>query len=263
MKTIKSFFAESEEHAKAKSGEVQDMIEYLEPLRYTVDLTHDEKSLVFYYAVFIAKSILQSKNFTCTNCKEMISSSTSEFSIDIPEKEYCAIISRGGLCRPSDLVLVTALHVWHTWCYIRDNRHIKEFFMELSNQRVVFAESFEQKIAELETTKNIINSKCSVNHPYKPLFKRVVRSVFNAISKNLMKEINSVIHSERKRKATLKSTAKDEKVTSDERKIRKLTSGGLLEAEKKADCGVCRFCKDKPKFGGKNTLRRKCIEKSQ
>ena len=27
------------------------------------------------------------------------------------------------------------------------------------------------------------------------------------------------------------------------------------------DCGVCRFCKDKPKFGGPNTLRKKCMKR--
>ena len=78
----------------------------------------------------------------------------------------------------------------------------------------------------------------------------------------LTKEITSVIHSERKRKSTLEPTVKEEKVTADERKIRKLTSGGLLDTEKKVDCGVCKFCKNKPKFGGKNTLRRKCNKKS-
>ena len=29
----------------------------------------------------------------------------------------------------------------------------------------------------------------------------------------------------------------------------------------KDDCGTCRFCKDKTKFGGPNTLRKKCEKK--
>ena len=28
-----------------------------------------------------------------------------------------------------------------------------------------------------------------------------------------------------------------------------------------ADCGACRFCLDKPKFGGPNTLKQQCIRK--
>ena len=29
----------------------------------------------------------------------------------------------------------------------------------------------------------------------------------------------------------------------------------------KDDCGKCRYCRDKPKFGGPNTLRKKCLER--
>ena len=30
---------------------------------------------------------------------------------------------------------------------------------------------------------------------------------------------------------------------------------------KTVDCGVCRFCRDKPKFGGRGTLKQACITK--
>lgn len=36
---------------------------------------------------------------------------------------------------------------------------------------------------------------------------------------------------------------------------------GQCENCLREDCGVCRFCKDKPKFGGKNSLRQACVEK--
>ena len=36
---------------------------------------------------------------------------------------------------------------------------------------------------------------------------------------------------------------------------------GQCEGCKKEDCAVCKFCLDKPKFGGPSTLRQRCILK--
>ena len=173
------------------------------------------------------------------------------------------MITRGGLCRPSDIVLASASHVWVMWCFIRDNREIKEAFMEMKNQREVFVECCQKKMDELDTTSPLVNAKCTENHPFRPFFRRIVTSVFNCIGKNLAKELNSVIHLEKKRKATI--LAENGKHSTDSKKIQKLTSGGVSREEKapekSPDCGKCKFCLDKPKFGGKNTLRRKCINK--
>ena len=68
---------------------------------------------------------------------------------------------------------------------------------------------------------------------------------------------NSRIHEEKKRKVLKEKS-------SNARKILKLTSGGssLKKVPGIEDCGLCRFCKDKKKFGGKGTLKRKCEKKS-
>ena len=163
----------------------------------------------------------------------------------------------------SDILLVTAVHAWVMWCFIRDHKETKDMFMALSNQREVFLECFNQKASELESTKSLLAAKCTNGHPFQPFIRKIITSIFNAFSKNLAKEGNSVIHAERKRKKAI-SKANEEKVTSDERKIRKLTSGGVFLEEKaptSTDCGKCKFCLDKPKFGGSNTIRRKCMNK--
>ena len=58
----------------------------------------------------------------------MISDETTPLSADIPEEEYTAEISRGGLSKPSDILLVTAVHAWVMWCFIRDHKETKDMF---------------------------------------------------------------------------------------------------------------------------------------
>ena len=70
---------------------------------------------------------------------------------------------------------------------------------------------------------------------------------------------------------------KNKPQTTDEKKILKLTSGSSAatvidflpqnsckptkKPRKEEDCGTCKFCKDKKKFGGNGTLKKKCIYK--
>ena len=44
-------------------------------------------------------------------------------------------------------------------------------------------------------------------------------------------------------------------------KEKRVRGCGKCEGCKAEDCGMCKFCRDKKKFGGENKLRQKCIEK--
>ena len=262
MKTIQSFFTVEENDNLGKNhDESEHFIENLDDFRFNVPLTNDEKSLVFYYAGYIAKSLVESKSKgksgICSDCKQMIKGDSSTISVDIPEEEYTALINRGGLCRPSELLIVIAVHAWMMWCFIRDTVGVKDEFMKLRDQKAVFVDCFVTKLEQLPATKPILEAKCKTKHPFILIVRRIVSSVFNCIMVNLTKELNGVIHSQRKRKVTKET----EKRTSEERKILKLTSGGAFMPSD-ADCGECKFCKDKKKFGGKGTLKKKCIQKS-
>ena len=259
MQSIKDIFSEAEDRSRNEANnEIEGFMECLENLKFDVEVMSDEnKSIVYYYAGYISKSLLRSKTTSCSDCVEMISPDTKTFSLEIVEEEYTASISRGGLCKPADIVFITAIHAWVMWCYIRDNEDVKRSLWNTSNQRYTFVESFARKIEELESTRSIADAKCEKGHPFRPLIRRIATAMFNCIATNIVREMNSVIHVEKKRKA--------KKVEStNERKVIKLTSGTstakIVEASSK-DCGECKFCKDKKKFGGPGTLKKKCVKK--
>ena len=218
-----------------------------------MEVNDEDKSIIYYYAGYISRTLLQRKTIVCPDCVKMISPGVISTCAE-PAEEYTAAISRGGLLEPSNIVFVTATHAWIMWCFIRDNKDIKAELMKSDNQRNLFVESFVQKIDEFESTKCISDSTCSKGHPFRPFIKRIAIAMFNCFAVNVQNEANSVIHAEKKRKVGTEKS-------SNNRKLIKLTSGTstakIVEVSQK-DCGECKFCKDKKKFGGKGTLKKRC-----
>ena len=60
---------------------------------------------------------------------------------------------------------------------------------------------------------SILNAKCRRVHEFKPMFKALVKRVFNICSKNLIAEANSRIHQAMKRKNTSQKSATAKKIT--------------------------------------------------
>ena len=172
----------------------------------------------------------------------MISPGTKTFSVKSPDEEYAALVSRGGLCKPPDIVFITSIHVWVMWCFIRDNAEVRDALMKTSNHGDVFIESFVRKIVDLES---IADAKCIKDHSFQPFVRRIASAMFNCIAVNVTNESNSAIHEAKKRKSTkVEST--------NERKIIKLTSEtsiGKTIVASMEDCGECRFCKEKKLVG--------------
>ena len=101
-----------------------------------------------------------------------------------------------------------------------------------------------------------MNAKCKKGHSFEPYVKSIAVAMFNCFAVNAVNEGNSAIHEQKKRKVL-------EEKSTNAKKITKLTSGGstLKKLPGKGDCGSCKFCKDKKKFGGKGTLKKKCENK--
>ena len=272
MTEIKDIFAGAEDQiSKDEDSEIKMFLENLVDLKFEKELNDDDRSTVFNYAGYAMRNLLRAKQMKCEDCVEMISPNVKTFDKESADEEYSAMINRGGLRKPSDIVFVTCLHAFAMWCYIRDDNKIFVSFMNSRNQRTTFNECFIRKITELNTTQSISNAKCAKNHPYKPLLRRISTSVFNCIAVNFTNEKNSDIHDMKKRKNSKANPS------STERKIQKLTSGSSTATSawvkakkvdepappKTDDCGVCKYCKDKKKFGGNGKLKKRCVNKEK
>ena len=113
---------------------------------------------------------------------------------------------------------------------------------------------------------SINRAVCNKGHKFEPFVTKIAETVFNCIAVNLTRDANSLIHKLKKRKTQSKS--------SNGKRILKLTSGSSaansmetisteLKTDKSGDCGQCKFCKDKKKFGGRGVLKQKCVHKEK
>ena len=222
-----------------------------------IKLTEEDKSNILYYAGYISRKILQRKpaNF-CTDCIQMISPGVLTADSQNPHADYALSISRGGLLEPSDLVFTTAQHARFMYGYMKEHPDVEKD-LNSGNPRDLFVANFIAKIKEEECSNaSIMNAKCKKGHSFEPYVKSIAVAMFNCFAVNAVNEANSAIHEQKKRKVL-------EEKSTNAKKITKLTSGGstLKKLPGKEDCGSCKFGKDKKKFGGKGTLKKKCENK--
>ena len=196
--------------------------------------------------------------------------------------DFTAAVSRGGLLKPSDLLLMTSLHACSFWSKIRKDEDLRKMLLATTNPKEVFVGCLISLMTEDINTKSILSAKCKKGHLFKSKVAKILGAIFNACAKNLVEEYKSTIHASKKRSKGKKPTS------SLARKKRKLTSGGStatttstppppsttttttvtvpkVSAKKQAkayDCGTCKFCLDKKKNGGKGTLKKKCVNKN-
>ena len=132
--------------------------------------------------------------------------------------------------------------------------------MKTKNPRSTFVENFMIKIKQGECTKSITESKCNAGHPFQRHVRQIAIAMFNVFGVNIANEANSLIHAEKKRKTVPEKS-------SNTRKVINLTSGLARSSANTTgsgeDCGSCKFCKDKKKFGGKGTLKKRCQNKEK
>ena len=279
MDGIKAIFKDAEvKKADARKAEVEAFVEMLDHgLKFDAELDDECASIVHYYAGYISRSLLKKEK--CNECVKIVASESKSFSSDVIEEEYLAQVTRGGLCKASNLVALTTCHAYEMWLYIRNgNQTLKDFFWKTTNPKSVFIESFKKKVLEIES---IASAKCKNDHKFERLIRRIAGALFNCASVNRAKELNDEIHKSKKRKA--KKAA-----STNQRKLIKLTSGTsttttvtptvivtptpvstpttnptaiVTTATPAEDCGQCKYCKDKKKFGGPGKLKRKCVNK--
>ena len=278
MTQIKQIFdVDEEEVALEKAAEVKDFLEVIQDFTFEqkIMLAHNDKSVIHYYAGYIARSILQKKNIKCADCLQMVSNgktlaptiitdeNDSDPDRDLLEssEQFTNLVSRGGLLHPSDILYLVCVHAWALWRDVRDDSTTMNSLMKTTNQRRVFVAAFMNKLEESERTQSILHASCNKGHKFTGTIEKTCAAIFNGMAANMTKVQNSKVHAGKKRDAT--ST----KPSAAKRKILKLSSGNSVTANvsmaEVPDCGICKYCKDKPKNGGKGTLRKQCVEKSR
>ena len=128
-------------------------------------------------------------------------------------------VNRGGLITPSHLSVLSLAHAWCFYETIMKNPTSKKFLLStVSNQMNVFIQALTLKMKESSETRNILHIVCADGHSFSKHFQEIAGRMFNIASKNLVSEINSIIHSNKKRSNSNPS------LSSSSRKISKLQS---------------------------------------
>jgi hypothetical protein len=126
-------------------------------------------------------------------------------------------VNRGGLITPSQLSVISLAHAWFFFETLMKNPSSKTFLLStVSNQMSVFVRALTLKMKEVSETKTILDTVCVDGHKFQKHFQEISGRMFNIASKNLVTEINSVIHASKKRSNFSKSSST--------RKIAKLQS---------------------------------------
>ena len=75
--------------------------------------------------------------------------------------------------------------------------------MSSLNSRTLFVEVLFTKMEEQEATNSLLEITCKSNHSFSKFVRRIAVAMFNLFAKNLIADLNSEIHAERKRKPTV------------------------------------------------------------
>ena len=114
-------------------------------------------------------------------------------------KAFVDAISRGGLTKPSNLLHVICMHASDLFRYIRTSVILKKELLNATNSRSLFVEAFICKLNEQECTHSLLSINCNSSHEFSTYIKRATIAMFNMFAKNMVTEMNDVIHQNRKR----------------------------------------------------------------
>ena len=165
---------------------------------------HMDNNIIFYIAGFIARSL--KKIIKCEECSN-ICGTNEEISmptvVDIPEDcdSFLNSINRGGLIKPSDLTFLSCIASWSVYKLIMDNNDSKSYFLLCKSQLAVFVKCLFIHIKDNDTYSDILKTSCMRDHSFETIIKSVAETFFNVIAKNFVSDVNSITHSNKKRKS--------------------------------------------------------------
>ena len=187
--------------------------------------TIEDEGIKYYCAGYIARALMRKEH--CNDCKTMLIADLSAPNIVVAVTEseldeimrckketFLQFINRGELCTPSDLVHLCCTHAFDFPTKLSNDEDLKSLILQFPLPRKVFVHSFLTLVEEKSCmVESILNAKCGRGHEFKPMFKDLVKRVFNICSKNLIAEANCRIHQARKLKNTPQRSATAKKIT--------------------------------------------------
>ena len=123
----------------------------------------NDAAIVFYIAGYISRSIC--KRYKCQFCKSVLVKNNQQPTVAFDHdtwtcaKQFLAMLNRGGLCEPSDLVFLLCLQFWTIYQCIFHQSHLKVDFLAASNHATVFKSIVKHVLKDLyEATKKCVNN---------------------------------------------------------------------------------------------------------
>ena len=119
--------------------EINKFIFLLSDYDFSKDLDVDDadRSATNYYAGYIVRSFSRAKS-QCEDCFQMLSGGLAETTSGDFTGDFTAAVSRGGLLKPSDLLLMTSLHACSFWSKIRKDEDLRKMLLATTNPKEVF-----------------------------------------------------------------------------------------------------------------------------
>lgn len=116
----------------------------VEALKFDVELSPSDASIIFYVSVAIARSTVAATK--CDFCREVVicNGELSAIQVDnqhILDHESSAFldrINRGGLVKPTDFVYQLVIHCWRVYEEIRHSAQLNARLLQSSDQRNLF-----------------------------------------------------------------------------------------------------------------------------
>ena len=175
-------------------------------------VTEDDKAILLYISGYISRSL--TKQVKCASCHKLLVKDNATPSLtlasdclhdenEVTAKEnFLNTINRGGLCTPSEILFLLTLHAQELFNLIFENNSLKVQLLASANPRSVFLKVFIETISSNENTAYLCYIMCEHSHPFRIFLERIAKTHFNMGSNNYVSEINSRIHSQKKRPNT-------------------------------------------------------------
>lgn len=183
----------------------------------TIDLNpfvpNADLNILYYVAGCFSRTL--SYQTQCIACKErLLSSNESSSELTIKKRDFLNQVNRGGLTIPNEVVFLLCIQAWIFYNMIIVQPYLKEliFSCNLSSQKI-FETSFLNYLDEFEETQLLfLVPICKESHSFCPFVSKLTRKLFNVFSKNLISELNSEIHKNKKVKNDQKRSPTNYKV---------------------------------------------------
>ena len=170
-------------------------------------VTEDDKAILIYISGYISRSL--TKQVKCASCHTLLVKYNATPSLtlasDCPHDENEVTAKENFLntinSTPSEILFLSTLHAQELFNLIFENNSLKVQLLASANPRSVF-EVFIETISSNENTAYLCDIMCEHSHPFRIFLERIAKTHFNMGSKNYVSEINSRIHSQKKRPNT-------------------------------------------------------------